>query len=554
MAVEGQQLNSKPDEDKLSARKLRSWSMLRGRRQHHFMRAALVGLFAGIAAVLFQIALFYAEGLRNHFISWLKMFPTWGWVVLPVTGAVVGAVAGYITSKYAPEASGSGIPHVKAVLLQLRPIRWQRILPVKFIGGILAIGAGFSLGREGPTVQMGASVGKMLSQFLHVPKRSRPQLVAAGAGAGLAAAFNAPLAGFIFVIEELQREMSPLTYSTALIAAVAGDIVTRTLTGQLPSFRIAGYPTPPLAALPFFVALGLLSGVMGALFNRGLLRSLKFSHGLTRLPAWARPAIVGVIVGLLAWWLPCALGGGHSTAELVLRGKSYTMLTGHITFLRLIGFLALLLAVKFVLTIISYASGVPGGIFAPLLMMGALLGAIVGRVSGIWWPEMAHTPAAFAVIGMAAAFSAIVRAPLTGIVLILEMTGNYQQLLPLIVASLIAYLMGDYLHNKPIYESLLEYDLERGGKRSAGSSEPILIDTVVEPRSVMDGKMVRDLNLPAGCLLVTINRAGKEIVPGADTKLCPGDRLTAIVSGDNPEACATVKAMGVELQRNMSRD
>ena len=531
------------DEELLDLRIKRS-TMLREHRHYHFLRAALVGLLAGAAAVLFQTALFYSEDLRSSFLVWLKNYPAWGWAVLPIVGAAAGGLAGFITSKNAPEASGSGIPHVKAVLLGLRPLRWARILPVKFIGGILAIGSGFSLGREGPTVQMGAAMGKMVSELLHIPKRSRAQLVAAGAGAGLAAAFNAPLAGFIFTMEELQREMSPLTYGTALIAAVVADVVTRTLTGQMPSFHISGYPTPPLAALPFFVVLGLLCGLVGVLFNRAMLRTLRFSHSLKQLPAWTKPALVGVIVGLLAWWMPSVIGGGHSTAELVLRGKAYTLLSGHITMLKLIGFLSLLLAAKLILTVICYCSGVPGGIFAPLLVLGALLGAIVGRISGIWWPSMVCAPAAFAVIGMAAAFSAIVRAPLTGVVLILEMTGNYQQLLPLLVASLIAYLVAEHLRNKPIYEALLEYDLERGGEQPKGSKEPIMIYMVVEPHSEMDGKAVRNLNLPAGCLLVTVNRAGREVVPNAGTKLRAGDQLTWIASGDQPGVQSFVQDMG----------
>ena len=518
-------------------------SIFQERRQYHFMRAALVGLLAGVAAVLFQAALFYADHLRSGLLARLRDFPAWGWLVLSILAAVMGGLAGYITSRYAPEASGSGIPHVKSVLLQLRPMRWQRILPVKFIGGVLAIGAGFSLGREGPTVQIGAAAARMLSQALHVPRRSRSQLIAAGAGAGLAAAFNAPLAGFIFTIEELQREMSPLTYGTALIAAVVADIVARTFTGQLPSFHISGYPTPPLTALPLFAFLGFLCGIMGVLFNMGLLRTLRLFHSWTRWPSWTRPAAVGLIVGLVVWWLPSAVGGGHSTAELILRGKSYALLTGHITLIRLIGFLVLLLAVKFVLTLISYASGVPGGIFAPLLVFGALLGAIIGAVAGIWWPSVAQAPAAFAVIGMAAAFAAIVRAPLTGIVLILEMTGNYQQLFPLVVASLIAYLVAEHLNNKPIYESLLEYDLERGGDGPAVSREAIHLNMVVEPHSRMDGRAVSQLKLPKGCLLITVNRAGREIVPNAETTLQSGDLLMVIVSGDNPEACSVVQSM-----------
>ena len=513
----------------------RGWrAILHEHRRLQFARAALVGLGAGILAVLFQYALVMAEGARSALLQRLHAFPWWGWLVVPLLGGISAGLAGWMTARFAPEAAGSGIPHIKGVLMHVRVLNWRRLLPVKFIGGVLAIGAGLSLGREGPTVQMGAAVGKAIGEWVHLPRRSRIQLIAAGAGAGLAAAFNAPLAGFIFVIEELQRELSPLTYGTALIAAVVADIVTRTFTGQLPSFHISGYAMPPLSALPLFAVVGVIAGLMGIAFNHSLLWTLRRFHAWKRMPRWARPALVAALAGLLAWWLPQAVGGGHSFAEGLLRGQYAAA--------GFLGFLLLLFAAKFVLTVLSYGSGVPGGIFAPLLVLGALLGLMTGKVSELAFPIMAHTPAAFAVIGMAAAFAAIVRAPLTGIVLILEMTNNYQQLFPLLVACMIAFLVAERLHNKPIYEALLEYDLERTGfSTHPQSAEPVTMELAVEPHSPMDGSRVRDLGLQEGCLMVMLNRGGREMVPSGGTRLLAGDHVTFFITGDAPQACAQVQ-------------
>lgn len=521
---------------------VRGWRLiLHEHRRLQFARAALVGLGAGLLAVIFQYALVWVEDGRAVLLAWLHHFPWWGWLVLPLLGGVAAGIAGWLTSRYAPEAAGSGIPHIKGVLMHVRVLNWRRLLPVKFIGGVLAIGAGLSLGREGPTVQMGAAVGKAIGEWMHLPRRSRGQLIASGAGAGLAAAFNAPLAGFIFVIEELQRELSPLTYGTALIAAVVADIVTRSFTGQLPSFHITGYPMPPLGAFPLYILLGLFAGLMGVVFNRSLLWTLQRFHAWKSLPKWARPVLVAVFAGLLAWWLPQAVGGGHDTAEALLRGEYAAI--------GFLGFLLLLFLAKFVLTVLSYGSGVPGGIFAPLLLLGALTGVITGQVSGLAIPAIANTPAAFAVIGMAAAFAAIVRAPLTGIVLILEMTNNYEQLFPLLIACMTAFLVAERFHNKPIYEALLEYDLDRSGfTEHPDANEPVTLELAVEPHSNMDGKRVRSLGLPEGCLLVMIKRGGRELVPAGGSRLQAGDHVTVFISGDSPEACAmvTAKAKSVE--------
>lgn len=512
-------------------RERRHWRHIRERRYVHFARAAAVGLLSGALAVCFQWSLFLSEGLRGAALRWLHHYPLWGWAVLPVIGAATGGLAGWLVSQYAPSAAGSGIPHIEAVLWGLRPLRWARILLVKFVGGVLGIGGGLSLGREGPTVQMGAAVGKGLSTWLRVPKRSENHLIASGAGAGLAAAFNAPLAGFIFVLEELQREFSSVTYATSLTAALTAVMVTRALTGQLPSFHVVGYPMPPLRALPLVVVLGGVCGLVGVLFNRTLVRSVREFAAWERVPPWARVAMVGAFAGLLAWWLPEAVGGGHSTAEKVLRGQYASAV-----------FLLVLLVAKFALTMLSYGCGAPGGIFAPMLTLGAVLGLLVGKAGASLLPSIAGVPASLAPLGMAALFTATVRAPLTGVVLITEMTSSYEELYAAAVACLAAYLVAEQLRDKPVYEALLELDLHSRDADAPASEEPVLVDVVVEPRSEMDGRMVRDLNLPPGCLLVTVTRAGREIVPSGDTTLHHKDHLVVIVSGDAIHRIADLKS------------
>jgi len=283
-------------------------------------------------------------------------------------------------------------------------------------------------------------------------------------------------------------------------------------------------------ALPMFAVLGVLAGLLGVAFNRSLLWALRRFAKLKRISPWLGSALVGGVAGALLWVIPAAVGGGHATAE--------ALLTGRYAALHFLGFLAILLVVKFVLTVISYASGVPGGIFAPLLVLGATLGLMTGQVGSLALPTLAQTPAVFAVVGMAAAFSAIVRAPLTGIVLILEMTNNYQQLFALLVACMIAFLVAERLRNAPIYEALLEYDLEKSGpQENPEAQQPVTMDLVVEPLSRMDGRRVSDLGLPSECLMVLIVRGGRDIFPSEHTRLQAGDRVTFFVKGDSPESC-----------------
>jgi CIC family chloride channel protein len=502
---------------------VRDYFALQGQRRKLFPRALLVGLLAGGIAVAFRWALEGGDILRNRLIDWAHQAPTWGWLLPMFVGAFGAGLAVVLVHRVAPEAAGSGIPHVKAVLYWFRSMRWQAILLVKFIGGVAGIGSGLALGREGPTVQIGSAVGAAVAQGLRVSPRERQTLIAAGAGAGLAAAFNAPLAGLAFVLEELQRHFAPAVFGATFVAAVTADVLTRSLTSQLPVFHVASAPAPPLVALPVFLGLGLLAGILGVVFNRGLLKTLELFTLVRSWPASLSGVLVGAVIGLLGWFVPNALGGGQPLVEEVLNGH---MPLAHIPWWFLL---------RFGLTMLSYGCGAPGGIFAPLLVLGGLLGSAVGQFAPLVLPDAGVRPETFVVVGMAAYFAAIVRAPLTGIVLIVEMTNSYDQMLPLLVACFAAYAVADFLMDRPIYEALLERDLahETGLPRLEG---PIILEFTVHKGARFAGKKVHEVALPEGCVLLTLHRGLSELAPTADTRLEAGDRLTVVITPQAAEA------------------
>ena len=370
------------------------------RRRQHYVAAAIVGLAVGLLAVGFRVSLHAGESARERLLIHLHATaPAWGWIVLPVVAALVGTIVGLLT-RIAPESGGSGIPHLKGVLLGVRTLSPRRLIPVKFAGGVLGIGAGLSLGREGPTVQMGAALAQLVARWLRIPAAAVPQLLSCGAGAGLAAAFNAPLAGFIFVIEELHRELSTRTFVGALIAALVATAVSEAIGGQVPSFNITEYTMLPLGALPLAILVGLIGGAVGVAFNASLIRLQHAAIEQRRVPMWVLPGAIGAAVGVVAWWMPDAAGGGHEPAHRLLSGEHKYAL----------GFLVAWLVLKFATTVFSYASGAPGGIFAPMLLLGAILGSIVGDLAG-HVATLAPYGQAFAVLGMAAVFVGSVRAP-----------------------------------------------------------------------------------------------------------------------------------------------
>ena len=481
-----------------------------------FPRAVLVGICAGGMAVIFRGFLAGSDLLRNRLIEWSYGLPMVGWIIPMLFCATGAVVAVALVMRFAPETAGSGIPHLKGVLHRLRDLAWGRVLWVKLTSGIFAIGGGLALGREGPSVHMGGAVADGIARGLKLSAQDRLTLTAAGAGAGLAAAFNAPLSGLVFILEEVQRDFRPAVFGAAFLAAATADVVSRSVSGQLPVFTVPYYAMPPLTALPAFAVLGVVAGALGVWFNRGLLATMNRFDGLP-LGKFTVGAMVGAITGLVAWFLPDAVGGGHLLAEDVLTGRM------------VLSVVPLMFLLRFGLTVSSYGIGTAGGIFAPLLGLGAMLGLGIGHVAHEFIPDIVAEPGVFSVVGMAAYFTAIVRAPLTGVLLITEMTGSYEQMLPLLVSSFCAYGVAEYLRDVPIYEALLNRDLERGGVPQI-HREPIIVEFEVAPNASFVGKALRQLGLPSGCVLVRCFLDGREWVPTAETRMEPHMRITAVIA------------------------
>ncbi len=510
-------------------REIRTYLTMRTQRRRVYPRAALLGLGTGLLAVLFRWCLEASTTLREVLGDYAHAH-LWGWLPSVVWGAGSAALAVFLVRRFAPEAVGSGIPHLKAVFYRLRRLHPARLLPVKFIGGVLAIGGGLALGREGPTVQMGGALGSALARVFGSNPGERLALIAAGSGAGLAAAFNAPLAGVVFVLEEIQRGFTPNVFGAALIASVIADVVTRFANGQQPVYDIPFYAAPALSTLFLYPVLGALAGLISIAFTQGLLLTL---DGIAKLPfhPLVTAAGVGGIVGAIGIFFPGVISAGDGLIEHTLAGQTL-----------LVAIMPLLL-LRYVLTLGSYAIGTPGGIFAPLLVLGALLGTGLGVVSQIGFPQLGINPEALAVVGMAALFTGVVRAPLTGLVLIVEMTGNYGQMLPLMLACFTAYAVAEGFGVPPVYDALLARELKRDVPEDVvpvADEGALLLTLTVQPGSPFDGEAVRALGLPNGCILVTLKRALTERVVTADTVLEAGDELTALVS---PGATAAVQLL-----------
>ena len=415
------------------------------KRRHIVVKAIVVGALSGAIGSGFRLALEQGEELRMWAVG--RIDGLLGLLLAVVIGGVGGGLGVWLVRRFAPHASGSGIPRLKAILLREAEPEWKRMLPIKFLGGVLAIGSGFALGREGPTVQIGSGVGHAISQLFRVRQGEgeRRALISAGAGAGLAAAFNAPLSGLVFVLEELHGNFTPVMFVGAFLASVSGDVVSRMFMGELPVFHLTGIAAPGVNSLPWAAVLGVIAGGAGVLFNRGLLATMDLRERLMKWPAFLVGATVGVFVGFIGWVVPGLSGSGGPLVKEVLAGGIALSL------------MPLYLLARFSLTMVSYASGAAGGIFAPLLVLGALGGFWFGTgVHGLFESSHSLSPAVFCVLGMGAMFTAIVRAPLTGIVLLVELTGQYGFMLPLLVSCLAAYGVAEALGNAPIYDSLRE--------------------------------------------------------------------------------------------------
>ena len=398
------------------------------------LRLLVLGVLVGLVAVGFREALRFVPVLLDRAV----LFTGGGLPELVARVALSGLMilpAFWIVARFCPEAAGSGIPDVKAQVRNPQPMRWPRLLLVKFTSGVLAIGGGLVLGREGPTIQMGAALTDLFGWRGKLTAGERRQLMLVGAGAGLAGAFNAPLAGAVLVFEEFGEDFRPSTCLSALMATFSACAICRLFTGQLPELGTYEEPPPALAYLPCFLLLGWLGGLLGVMFNQFLLALLRVRSRLNRL---FLPVLLAVTVGILSFLHPGWVGDSYTILDEARDGALPLRVA------------VILLVLRAALTIGGYAVGTAGGLFAPLLVLGALLGHILSFFC------TGPDPRSLVVVGMAALFSGVVRAPFTGVLLLLEMAGAHALTLPLIAASVMAKLTADALGDRPIYDALLE--------------------------------------------------------------------------------------------------
>lgn len=361
---------------------------------------------------------------------------------------------------------------------------------------------------------MGQGVSRLLGRL----RMEEKFLITSGASAGLAAAFNAPLAGVIFSLEELHKNFSPAVLMSSIAASLTADFVTQQFFGQKSIFDFSDLPVLPLSYYVYLIGLGLICGCFGFLFNWLLIKTLNINRKQKWLPkVWmiALPLLLG---GVLGFFLPETLGGGNQLIDSIGHG-SYTLTA-----------LTILILVKFLFTMISYGCGVPGGIFLPMLVIGALTGAFYGNLMISFLHVNQQYYNNFIVLAMAAYFTAVVKAPITGSILITEMTGSFHHLLALITVSMTAYLVSDILKTTPIYEKLLDLALVKEGHPVFQDDDKTVIEVAVCIGSKLNGKKVKDFVWPAHCLLVGIKRGETEIIPKGDTRIYAGDYLLVLSS------------------------
>lgn len=467
-----------------------------------FWQSIIVGLLTGITVVLFRL------GIENLFHFIMTNFYSHPLIFLCIT-TLGGLLAGLMVFKLAPETSGSGIPYVKMSLLRSGRLIRIRTIFVKFIAGVLGIGTGLSLGREGPSVQLGAGVGSLVGKLSKLNGNNRDKLIASGAGAAIGATFNAPVAGTLFVLEELIHKFTPSMLFPTLVATVISATVARHFLGSNPSFNIT---LPPITVegttILVCIILGLLSGVLGVLFSKTIF-FFNSLYAKIKLPDYTKPALAGLITGIAGLFLPYILSSGNGSVDILMQGGFP------------IGLVIVIFLAKFIITPLCFGSGAAGGIFLPMLMLGSFLGYITGYCTNLILPEINLTAAAS--LGMAGFLSSVARTPLTAVVMVFEMTGGYECILPLMLTAAVADMTAAKFNHKPIYAKLVVNQYKKTGTE---------ISAALQVKDVMSGQ-VKSFSDDTKILEILgyMDKEGHHAYPVADKK----GRLAGIVTRSDIE-------------------
>lgn len=480
-------------------------------------KGALVGVAAGLVVSLYRLSLAYAETAMRHVTAFLSQNALT--IVLWIVVALILARVAYLIMKAVPDVQGSGIPMTDAEVAGVVDSCWYKVLPAKFVSGILVTFAGLSLGREGPSVQLGGSAAKAVSRGLRSPRGEERLLITCGAAAGMSAAFHAPLAGVLFAVEEIHREFSAPLVIAVMTASAAADFVASNLFGMTPVISLGFMGELPHVDYAAVIVLGILTGFLGAGFNKALYVMKDLAIKLDEFGRGVRIAIAFLISAAVAFMAPALLCGGDALIESLHESWAWSPTT-----------LIILLLAKTAVTGIAYSSDAPGGTLMPLVAIGCAWGALFGLIVVRAWGLDSGYVTNFIALGMAAMFAASVRAPVTAVVLAWELTGSFDALLSLATVAVIAYVTANITRVTPFYEHGLAKVLAHARHTDAGAAtEKTYIEVVVGAESKLEGAVVSEVPWPQGARIVYIERTGEKIIPTGDTQILALDELTFIV-------------------------
>ena len=474
------------------------------------VQGVMVGIFAGLMVCLYRFLLSESEHILRNYLTIIQTNVVYI-VLFFVFLAVLGLLIDWIT-KWEVDSSGSGIPQVYAEVKGHMEANWAKVLFSKIVAGVMTALGGLSLGPEGPSVQIGGMAGKGVARLFKGSKTDELRLILVGSTVGITAAFNAPLAGVLFVMEEINHGFDKTLIFIALVSAIVSDFISKSIFGQS---TVLTFPINniPLENYWILIVLGIVIGVIGYVYNIGMIKSSDFVNSL-KIPSQLKFVAVFIISGVVALTIPQISDGGHFMMDML--GVAIPSL----------GVLVLLLVLKYLFSMFSFSSGAPGGIFLPILVLGAYIGAIFGSVV-VPALGMGHVLIyKFIVISMAGFFAATVRSPITGIVLIAEMCGSTESLVAMIIVSLIAYVVPTILGNEPIYESL--YDrllLNKNREFVKKPSRHVLSEYVVPLDCDYINFKIKDIPFPKNAIVVSVIRNGKYIIPTEDFNIKYSDQV-----------------------------
>ncbi len=480
------------------------------------VRGAEVGVASGLICVFYRFLLQAAEEGLLTVLGYIKGSPLkiaiW-FIFLALLGLII-----YCVNKYEPDAAGSGIPQTTGDVRGYFSLNWRRVIIAKLIGGTLTVFGGLSLGREGPSVQLGGMAGKGAARLTKADRTTEIRMTSCGAGAGMSAAFNAPIAGTMFIFEEIHHGLDRSIMCMGIVATVVADFISKIFFGQDTIFHYEAEPFA-LRYYPVLLLMGVIFGAFGAFYNVFMVKAQKAFKSITKIPEPIKMSLVFVISGVVGLFLPQILCGGHRMTALLMNDNPSLKM------------LIILFVAKFLFGAFSFSSGAPGGTLYPLCILGAYLGAVCGDISIDALNLSPELRQDFVIAGMAALFASIVRAPLTGIILVFELTGDMNTLLPLATVSLISYAVANVIGTAPFYAILYEKAVAGADEKvSTKAAEKVLQTFVIPIGSSVDGKKISEVDWGKHCLIVSIERGEAPITPKGDTVLREGDVLVMLIS------------------------